>query len=133
MSNLAEQFVEKIKYNVQISTKSAKLRRNEQKRKSWITIGIIKSTNRKCEKIFKKPYRWKFKKYKDYHCQFGKLIKMSKTLFHQYKIIQNKKILDTRVINIIKIENGDKTTEKLKVVNECCHYFTQVYRYQTHR
>lgn len=137
-------FINKLKKYIQESSKTVKIKNKHQKRKSWVTNGLINSINQK-DKLYKKmkvnPTLENINIYKNFRNKLSELIRKTKFNYYQ-KIINENKNTSSGLWNSIKEithENGVKNeihkiktlegtlvTDKKDISNTFCQYFTNV-------
>lgn len=139
-----EMFINKLKLNIQECTKTVKLKNKYQRRKSWVTNGLINAINKKDElyKIMKKyPTIENTNKYKNYRNKLNELIKKTKFNYYQKIINENKNSSSSlwntikeitheskaeHEIQKIKTQDGMVITDEKEISNSFCNYFTEV-------
>lgn len=142
----ADQLINTLKMYIEKNTTRIKIKRSNYKRKDWITDGLIKSIKTKDElyqKCINNPHNKNIEtEFKIYRNKLNAIIKKTKTKFYRTQIEKNRnstKQLWTTVNNIcsdnknkntdinkIKLENGQITTEKIKIANRFNNYFSNI-------
>lgn len=112
--------IDKLKLNISNCTRVVKKKSKELKRKSWITNGLVKSTNTKNDlfKIMKKfPTDENINQYKKFRNKLNDLIKNTKMNYYQNKINKNKNNTTGLWNCINEIINNNKKNEISEIKN----------------